>query len=400
LEPLEYLGDASGIPFLIKVYVGLVGLSIVHSALVGNSGSTAIATFLDSTLVPLGVYFLAKQYVNSRQRLWWLMAAITASAFIVAFTGIYENTLDLAESPFPIEPINENGDTRWTGVPGGRAAGVLANPAIFGGVVGMGLLSCLALLAHCNARSKQFLFASVALVLTYGVFVCYTRSAWISVAVAILFAQFFLGGLWKITTPLMVSAVVVLGIAWGALAKNEVVQNRVLEKDNVTGRIERIVFSWERFLEQPVLGRGPGSLDQMMQQVYQENFDTSHNTFMTMLVDLGLIRFALFFAVVVRWFTQAARVIRSGLKDQFEGSVAAVMVGFFLIWLLSGMNLELNYFPFFIALFWLAGAVVERLSLHVRATEAQLARERLHRRVLGSRRLGTGFREGTVQLDG
>jgi hypothetical protein len=121
---------------------------------------------------------------------------------------------------------------------------------------------------------------------------------------------------------------------------------------------------------------------------------------MTMLVDLGLIRFALFLAVVVRWFLQAAHVLRSRLKGQFEGSVAAVMVGFFLIWLLSGMNLELNYFPFFIALFWLAGAVVERLSLHVGATEAQLARKRLHRRVLGSRSLGKGFREGTVQLDG
>ncbi len=398
--PDVYLGEVSGIPLLVLAYVGLMGVSVLTSLATGSAASNVVAAYLDATLLPLAIYYFTRKYVDSRQRLIWLVAAITVSTLIICLTGIYENTLDLTDSPFPITPINEQGETRWLGVPGGRAAGVLENPAIYGGVMGMGMLCCLVFFVHSARRTEKLLLGCVALVLAYGVFISYTRSAWVSVAIALLFAQFYLNGLWKVMTPLLVFGMLVLGLAWGALKQNDLVQDRVLDSENVTGRIERIAWSWDRFLERPILGRGLGGLDETMQNVFQEDFDTSHNTYLTMLVDVGVIRFALFAAVVLAWLAKAATVLRSGFRGQFEYSVVAAMVGFLLIWLLSGLSIELRLFPYFAALFWMAGALIERLNAHVVTSQSHGARLRNPLAVSRRVRTKTQLGENGVQVYG
>ena len=91
---------------------------MISSLASGSAGSTVVAAYLDATLLPLAIYYFTRKYVDSRQRLVWLMAAMTVSTLIICLTGIYENTMDFTHSPFPIAPINESGDTRWLGVPG------------------------------------------------------------------------------------------------------------------------------------------------------------------------------------------------------------------------------------------------------------------------------------------
>lgn len=395
-----YQGQVTGIPMLVTAYVGLMAVSVISSLASGSVGSTVIAAYLDATLLPLAIYYFTRKYVDSRQRLVWLMAAITVSTLIICLTGIYENTLDLTHSPLPITPINEEGDTRWLGVPGGRAAGVLVNPAIYGSVMGMGMLCCAVFFVHSSRRSDQFLLGGVALILAYGVFVSYTRSAWVSVAIALLFAQFFLNGLWKVTMPLLLFGALVLGLTWGALQQSDLVQDRVLDKENVTGRIERTAWSWDRFVERPILGRGLGSLDDLMQNVFQEDFDTSHNTYLTMLVDVGVIRFALFAAVVLSWLAKAASVLRSGPRGRFEYSVVAAMVGFLMIWLLSGLSIELRLFPYFAALFWMAGALIERLNAHVVSSASCGERFRAPRPTSRRSRMTRHLGENGAQLYG
>lgn len=113
-----YRGNVSGVPLLVTAYVGLVGASFVTGFATGSVGSTAVATFLDSTLIPVAMYLFTRKYVDSPRRLVWLLGAILFSSMVICLTGIYENTMDFTHSPFPIAPINESGDTRWLGVPG------------------------------------------------------------------------------------------------------------------------------------------------------------------------------------------------------------------------------------------------------------------------------------------
>jgi hypothetical protein len=78
-------------------------------------------------------------------------------------------------------------------------------------------------------------------------------------------------------------------------------------------------------------------------------------------VDGGLFTFCSFVALVLFWLFQALQVFQRSQTGSFERSVLGVMIGTLLIYLLSGLALELKFFGFFNSLFWIAGATIESL---------------------------------------
>ena len=362
----------SRIPFIVKAYVILTGAAVFNGLATGGADTTVIAGYIDGTLVPVSMYFLAKRLIVSRQRLTWLLGAIILASLIVCITALYDRAMDLTESPFPIMPHNDAGDTRYLDVPRGRAAGVIGSPPVFGGLMGVAMLSSLCFFVHAERKRLKLLAGGFALLFAYAVVVTFTRSVWISVLFALMIAQFYFRGLWKLTMPLAVVGCLVVAVKWSGLQDNELVQDRLLDDQNVTGRVDRFVWSWMQFLERPILGRGPGALDEAMSKEFTvDGFATSHNTYMTMLVDKGALVFGLFWAIVLTWLTKAKSAIRLLGRDHFERSAVVAMVGFLTIRLLSGMSTELRYFPYYTVLFWVAGAVIERLhDLSVIGNEA------------------------------
>ena len=359
----RHQGQFASIPMAVIGYVVLKLVAIINGMATGVTTTAVIAGYLDTTLLPVGLYFLIKSLVTSRRLLAWLIGALMVAALIICLSGLYERALDLTASAFPISAHNDAGDTRYLDVPGGRAAGMVGSPAVYGGIMGMGLLTSLACLVSVKRTRLRLLLSCIAMVFAYGVFVTFTRSVWLSVFVVLAVAQFYLRGLWKFTFPAMVVCALVGAIVWTGLQQNELVQNRVLDDQNVIGRIDRAVWSWQQFLERPILGRGPGALDHMMpKQFSMDGFSTSHNTYLTMLVDNGILVFACFCAVAFRWFQKTKSATRSDQPFGFERSVAVAMFGFVGIWLLCGMSLELSYFPYYNALFWIAGAIIEQAS--------------------------------------
>ncbi|TWT82117.1 O-Antigen ligase [Planctomycetes bacterium CA13] len=367
--PHFYQDVSPTFPIWVAAYVGLKAVSVVNGLVFGTGGSTSITGYIETTLIAVVAYFLVKRFVDSRERLMWLLGAIILSALIILGTGVYERVLNLDESIFPVSAHNEAGNTRTMDVPGGRAAGVIGNSAVFGGLMGMSLLATLCIGVNAKKTWLKISLGCIAMILAYGVFVCFTRSAWLSVAIALGFSQFYFNGLWKLTVPIGFVVTFALLIVWGSLAKSDVVQGRLLNQETVTGRVERFVWSWQRFLERPIIGRGPGSLNKLMQAEYSEDgFDTSHNTYMTMMVDNGGLVFICFWGVVFGWLSKAKSILL--LQDRksifftsaaFERSVVAAMVGCITIYLLAGMSLEISYFSYYTVMFWIAGAVIERM---------------------------------------
>ncbi len=318
--------------------------------------------YLEGIALPVLIYWLTKSLVTSTWHVKWLLSAVIAASVIVCLTGIYERAVDTKDSPFPVSAHNEAGDTRYLGVPGGRASGVMGNPAIYGAVLGMGALASLAGFAHAQRKRTKALLAFTAGLLLYGVFVSFTRSAWLSALVAIFVAQFFIKGLWKKTLPVLAISTFLLIWIWQSLPQSDPVKERLLEQRNVVGRFERTIFALKEFEQKPLFGWGSGSLDILTAKRYPtEGFSTSHNTFVTMLVDDGLLVSLLFLALIISWLLHAAQAIHRSGRNSFERSAAAVFLGFMLIYLVSGMALELRYFDYINALLWISAAAIERL---------------------------------------
>jgi hypothetical protein len=346
---------------LASVYLLLKAWSVAHGLWFGGVAKPDVAGFVNFLILPLMMYWLGKDLISSPWHLRRLIAALLVVVSIGGATGIYERVIDAPDSPFPISPHNAAGDTRYGGVPGGRAAGILQNPAVYGAIMGVGILAALCFFAHTTSLPRRFGYGLWAGLLGYCAYVSYTRSVWLSVAIALLIAPLMINDLWKKIIPLSLVSVMVVLLAWGTLSESQIFQDRVMEKENVTGRFARITWSVQRYLEKPILGWGSESLDALMTREFAaDGFDTSHNTYLTMLVDGGTFLLLAFMAQALAWLRQALVVARSLDKHRFERSACGVMLGCLLLYLLSGMAVELRYFGFFTAMFWIAGAAIER----------------------------------------
>lgn len=328
----------------------------------GGLGTPDLNGFLDVIVVPILMYWMTKNLLVSRWHLKWLLYALILASVIICFSGLYERALGSTESPFPVSTHlsgGKSGGTRYLGVPQGRAAGVLGNPALYGAVLGMGVLASLCCVVHAERKRTQVTLVATIVVLLYGVFVSYTRSAWISIAVTLLITQFLVSNLWGKTLPIYLVGMLLLALKWDDLANNPIVTSRVLNPFNLVMRFALARLAWDRFLERPFLGWGSGALDILSLEQYRE---VSHNTFLTFLVDGGLAVFLSFSALSIYLLIRAIHIYWLTEKNSFERSALATMTGCILIFLMSGLSLELRYFGYFNALFWIFAGVIDRLG--------------------------------------
>jgi len=325
----------------------------------GGVGTPDLNGLLGIIVIPLLMYWMTKTLLASRWHLQWLLLALILASVIIGFSGLYERALGQQESPFPITAHLVGGElsTRFMDVPQGRAAGVLGNPAIYGAVLGIGVLVSLCCLVHSQRQQIRVVLAATIVVLLYGILVSFTRSAWLSIAVALFVAQFLIKDLWKRTLPVYVVGLLFLVLMWDDLESNPVIASRVVNLHNVDYRLTLGSLAWQRFLERPVFGWGSGALDYFSSVRIN---DASHNMYLTLLVDGGLVLFLSFVAVIIYLFSRALSAYR--LLPPFERSVLAAMTGSVIIFLVSGMALELRYFGYFNALFWIVVGVMDRLK--------------------------------------
>jgi O-antigen ligase len=132
-------------------------------------------------------------------------------------------------------------------------------------------------------------------------------------------------------------AIVVLAVSWGDITGSTVYRDRITNASNVQARILIQDWSLKLAAERPLLGWGYGSFDRVKNNA---NFgsgatplsfgttNTSHNTYLTILVELGSVGLAIF---LIPWLVIPWRAIRGGMHDPRSmwfvlGSVSALFV--------------------------------------------------------------------------
>jgi O-antigen ligase len=198
-------------------------------------------------------------------------------------------------------------------------------------------------------------------VLLYGVFASWTRSAWISVFTVLFFIQFLISDLWKRTLPIFILGFQILLLMWERLSDSSMIVSRALNTNSITPRLLVMRLGWERFLEKPFLGWGSGALTDFG---LRQAGTISHNIYLSFLVDGGAILFLSFFAAISYLLIRAKRIYRLTGKNNLERNFLVVMVGNVMIFLLSGLALELRYFSYFNALFWMSAGAIDHLGTY------------------------------------
>ncbi len=242
----------------------------------------------------------------------------------------------------------------------------LSSPGILGAFYGAGIVTAVAILCWNGPQVLRRL-SIVTLVLSVpAIFFTYTRAGVIATVVVTAILVATRPRARVIGAALAVLAAFVLFIGWGDISRSSLYQQRASDVANVQGRSVIAKASLELATERPLVGWGYGQFDEAKRNVDIDTGSvsqaslyryTSHNTYLTILVELGVIGFVLAFLtwLIVVWST-IRRLPTMPYPPWFTHSLLA-MIG---VVALTALTTDMRFFSFVPGLAWVAVGLLRR----------------------------------------
>jgi O-antigen ligase len=247
-----------------------------------------------------------------------------------------------------------------------RASATFGNPAVLGTFLGAALVVSLAVLVWNGPRSLRPLSWLTAGLTPPALFLTLTRAPLIAaLAVGLLVVALRSRTRWGTVLACALCATVLVGM-WGAIASTSLYKTRFSNTTNVQARV--IIDRWSIKLaeQRPVLGWGYGSFDRVKNaarfsagplpraDVIQY---TSHNTFLTVLVETGAVGLALF---IIPWVVVTRGAIRLARRPTDEKWLIVGLLAVLGVWIVNAGAIDMRFFSFISALPWLAAGLLRR----------------------------------------
>jgi O-antigen ligase len=253
----------------------------------------------------------------------------------------------------------------WRGHGISRAVATLANPAVLGTFLGMTFAFALAILLWNGPESlRRPSKAFIALALP-ALFFTYTRGPMIALGIVVL-------ALVILSTRARWPSVVVLAVAGAAFVilsshftSSSVYQTRFGNTHNIQTRLILQKASFTLASQRPILGWGYGSFNTVKNEANLQSqdpaslaYNTSHNTFLTVLVELGVVGIVLF---LLPWLIICRRAISAARQHIDVRWLLAGMVGAVFVYLISASTYDARFFSFVPALPWILLGITRRV---------------------------------------
>ena len=255
----------------------------------------------------------------------------------------------------------------WHAVDVGRVVGPLANPAVLGTFLGMAIVVAVCVLVYGPRGGAPRLLALAALFACVpALYLTYARSAVLAAAlatVALLAAE-------RRTRVLCVAlagaSACALALAWGTLTASPVYEARVANASNVQARVLISSWSLELASRRPLAGYGYGSFDATKRSArlptngLPERYgtaNTSHDTFLTVLVELGVFGLA---ALVAPFLVIGLAAFRRARHDVVARPVLAACLAVIVVYVVNAAAIDMRFFSFVPALAWVALGLARR----------------------------------------
>jgi O-antigen ligase len=259
-----------------------------------------------------------------------------------------------------------------------RAVATLSNPAVLGLVLGVAMVCAVAVLTWDGPSSLRRPALVTLATCVPGLVTTMTRGSILATAFAVALVLLF--GRWRLHMLVGVfAALLVLLALLPRIQATELYQGRVTNEGNISARAALQDLSLDLAAQKPFLGWGHGSFDEAKNtyafdvggvpiEAVIEN--TSHNTYLTILVEyglLGLILFALPFAVVA---TAALPRVQDPSPERWL--LIAALASLLLV-VLGAMTFDLRFFSYAQLLPWTFLAILRMLLERPRVVAAPVA---------------------------
>lgn len=262
-------------------------------------------------------------------------------------------------------------DSRWQGVGGvSRAASTLANPAVLGAYLGVTTVIAVAVLAWNGPHELRRLATACLVVSVPGLLVTLTRGP-------------ILAGFSGVIVLVLLGRTTARLVGWGVIAVTALVifallpqiersplyHERIAESQNVQFRAAIQGLSLHLAGQKPLLGWGYGSFDRVKDasgavpagEIGMSVLTyTSHNTYLTMLVELGGLGLLLYAVPFVAFSLEGLRRARTRGPDSWVFAAALASLA---VIVLTGATLDYRFFSFALMLPWVCLAILRRSAM-------------------------------------
>jgi O-antigen ligase len=352
----------SFVDFLPAAYVVCVLASIaVTSPTIEPSVARSIEiVFLTVALGPCLYYFLLVG-PGVAVKTPTVLRVLMAGACIEAVLALVETAT--AWTPWGTTSAATNG--------GLRAVATLENPAVLGAYLGIGVAIAAAILAWDGPHSLRRRARLTLVLCIPALFTTLTRGPIVATMVAVLLM--LVAGRQRLLAIALIScAALALVVAWPHIRSSSVYQQRAANVETVLVReqIQRVsIVAWEK---RPILGWGFRSFDRVKNDtdfpyvaglpgnIYlYARVITSHNTYLTVLVELGVVGLLLLLAPFAAVLGRTLARARTMTADRW---IVAAASGSLVVVFLNGATIDYRFFSFVPALSFVMLAILRRLG--------------------------------------
>jgi O-antigen ligase/polysaccharide polymerase Wzy-like membrane protein len=282
--------------------------------------------------------------------------ALLVTSAIVAFVALLERFSGTSLGGFLAKRESKDG----------RVVGTFLDANALGGFLGVALVIAVAVLVWRGPETLRWPSIVLLVVGVPALAFTLTRAALLAVvAVVILMASLHARARWTALGAVVLA--LVIGIAsWSNIKATRVYQERLSNHSNVASR--QLLTAWSIDLAQlkPITGWGYGSFDRVKNTVplpsagipreYAAD-DTSHNTFLTVLVELGSVGLGL---LLVPWLIIAYQASRLGINVAARRWFVIAWVATLLVYVINASFSDFRFFSFVAALPWIALGMLRR----------------------------------------
>jgi O-antigen ligase len=339
--------------------------------------------FATSFVAPAIVYWIVRHRSRSPQDIRRICGFFVLFGVYLAFTAVCE-VHHITALVFPRYILAPR--TMYLG----RAVGPCTSSPVLGTWITVATVSAVLLRKHLRGPARLLTLAAIPL-FAYAQFLTKTRSAWIGFVVAVPLAILFIAGRAQ-RRALAVSMTVVALVAGlhvgGELISPDRVEGQAVVAQSTNQRLALLQRAFSLFSQRPLTGWGFGQFEHAARTqggggalalVSSEAADglTSHNLFLRLVAETGILGTFLFIAVFWTWITRAGRALRIAATHSDERLVAVLFVAALIAYCAEAMFHDVIFMmQENLLLFFLGGCVPTRQTssdLRHRTLECALA---------------------------
>lgn len=367
-----------------EVLLGLFAVVLLLSTLAHDwraHNNAAMARFLFFYVMPLGMYWVARQMEITQRGMMGLLGFFALLGLYLAVTAVAE----MKQVWWLVYP-QYIASTEYAEFLG-RGRGPLLNPPGNGILMGIGLVSTLLWWPRLN-RPGQLVLLAASLLFLAGVYSTLTRCAWIGAGLGLLILLgLTLPRSWRV--PVLASSLVAVSLLaitqWERLVafKRDEAATAQDTADSVKLRPILARVAWNMFLDRPLLGCGFGQyMDESKYYLHDRSTTLvlekarpycQHNVFFSLLTEMGLVGMGLFVALLFFWTRDAWRLWRCLTVPLWVRQQGLLMLALLGNYLANGLFHDVSLIPMVnMVLFFLAGVTRGLVPL---VEEADLRRQ-------------------------